>query len=92
MSARVKRRQTLLAEVAILPPEESVILLSETRIVPGGTPLTAAHVPSAVIHRCDYLLTWNMRRIANSHIRRVIEAIIEERGYANPTICTPEEL
>jgi hypothetical protein len=71
-------------------------VLAEALVVPGGIPRTAApdavHVASPVFHRCDYLLTWNMRHIVNAHIRHVIEAIIERRGYARPTICTPEEL
>jgi hypothetical protein len=49
-------------------------------------------VAAAVIHRCDYLLTWNLRHIANAHIRRVVEGILERKSYAKPTICTPEEL
>jgi hypothetical protein len=95
-SEQVARRQALLEKIAILPPAESLIVLAEALVVPGGIPTTAApdavHVASAVIHRCDYLLTWNMRHIANARIRRVIEAIIERRGYVKPTICTPEEL
>jgi hypothetical protein len=60
-------------------------------IPPTAVP-DAAHIASAVLHRCDYLLTWNIRHIANAQIRRVVERIVERNGYDKPTICTPEEL
>ena len=93
---QVARRKLLLNEVTILPVTQTVVELAEAFVVPGGIPSVAAadsvHVASAVLHRCDYLLTWNMRHIANAQIRRRLEMIMERNGYAKPTICTPEEL
>ena len=44
----------------------------------------------ATVHQCDYLLTWNIRHIANAEIRRTTERIIRENGYETSTICTPK--
>ncbi|MEO8496491.1 MAG: type II toxin-antitoxin system VapC family toxin [Planctomycetota bacterium] len=56
---------------------------------PGGD---AFHLAAASFHRCDFLVTWNCRHIANAnkfgHIRRV-NAIL---GLGNPALVTPLEL
>jgi len=41
--------------------------------------------------KCEFLLTWNFRRIANVRIRKNVERILGDHGYKT-TICTPEEL
>jgi hypothetical protein len=40
----------------------------------------------------DYVLTWNVRHIANAEVRRGMETTCREAGYAPPVLCTPEEL
>jgi hypothetical protein len=55
----------------------------------AGDPL---HIAAATVYQIDYLVTWNIRHIANAQIRRITERIIEENGYKRPIICTPEEL
>lgn len=56
---------------------------------PGGD---ALHLAAASFHRCDFLVTWNCKHIANAnkfgHIRR-INGII---GLGNPALVTPLEL
>ena len=56
---------------------------------PGGD---ALHLAVASFHRCDFLVTWNCRHIANAnkfgHIRRVNGIL----GLGNPTLVTPLEL
>jgi len=56
---------------------------------PGGD---ALHLAAASFHRCDFLVTWNCRHIANAnkfgHIRR-INGIL---GLGNPVLVTPLEL
>jgi hypothetical protein len=70
--------------------------LAARLIVPGGLPPGAAadalHIAAAAVYQIDYLVTWNIRHIANAQIRRTTERIIEEHGYQRPIICTPEEL
>jgi hypothetical protein len=56
---------------------------------PGGD---ALHLAAASFHRCDFLVTWNCKHIANAnkfgHIRRVNDIL----GLGNPTLVTPLEL
>jgi hypothetical protein len=56
---------------------------------PGGD---ALHLAVASFHRCDFLVTWNCRHIANAnkfgHIRRVNDIL----GLGNPALVTPLEL
>jgi len=53
---------------------------------PGGD---AFHLAVASFHRCDFLVTWNCRHIANAnkfgHIRRVNGIL----GLGNPALVTP---
>ena len=67
----------LLQQTTLLTVQRSILDLALT--APTATPPSAAldaiHVAAAVIHRCDYLLTWNLRHIANTQIRRVVEGI-----------------
>ena len=44
------------------------------------------------MHRCDFLLTWNFRHLANAAIRARIERIVVKHGHRHLTICTPDEL
>ena len=91
-----KPRLKLLRGIRLLPMNDAIIGLARVLVVPGGFPAVAAvdavHVAVATVHQCDYLLTWNIRHIANAEIRRTTERIINERGYQTTTICTPEEL
>jgi len=56
---------------------------------PGGD---ALHLAAASFHRCDFLVTWNCRHLANAnkfgHIRRVNGIL----GLGNPVLVTPLEL
>ena len=52
----------------------------------------ALHLALASYHRCDFLVTWNCRHLANAnkfgHIRRINVVI----GLFVPAIATPLEL
>jgi hypothetical protein len=50
------------------------------------------HVAIAAANGMDYLLTWNIRHLANAGIRRGIEEVCRRVGWAAPVLCTPEEL
>ena len=89
-------RMKVLAEVALLPLDDGILVLAKKLLAPGGIPgeaeVDAVHVAAASIYRCEYLLTWNLRHIANAQIRRTLERILKTHGYPVPTICTPEDL
>jgi len=52
----------------------------------------ALHVAVATVTGTDYLLTWNMKHLANATVRNAIAFVCREHGFEPPVICTPEEL
>ncbi len=59
---------------------------------PAKAGVDALHVAVATVHGMDYLLTWNLRHIANAEQRPLIERACRSAGYRPPVICTPDEL
>lgn len=90
------KRTHLLSELPVLDLSEDVYEVAHALIEPGMLPVAyfddALHVALAVIHGMDYLLTWNLKHIANAALRNKFEPKIRSLGYEVPTICTPEEL
>jgi hypothetical protein len=86
----------LLAEVPLVPVEPAVIEIVEAYIqrlvMPRDPTGDALHLALASFHKCDFLLTWNVRHLANAnkfvHIRRVNTLL----GLFTPTLITPLEL
>ena len=70
--------------------------LAETFIRNGTLPTQAQvdgiHVGIAAVNGIEYLLTWNLRHLANAVIRGKIDEAVREAGLVPPIICTPEEL
>ena len=60
--------------------------------LPARAERDALHIACASVHRADYLLTWNMKHIANAASRTHIEKLLGSLGCAVPVICTPFEL
>ena len=63
-----------------------------TGTLPTKARLDAVHVAIAAVNGMDYLLTWNLRHLANAAIRGKIEEVCRKAGIRPPIICTPEEL
>jgi hypothetical protein len=86
----------LIAKLPLLELNEAVAEAVQAYIVhqvmPQNPAGDALHLAVASFHRCDFLVTWNCRHIANAnkfgHIRR-INAIL---GMGNPALVTPLEL
>jgi hypothetical protein len=66
--------------------------LTEGGLIPERYATDALHIAVAVVHRMDYLLTWNCKHIANAGLWKPIAAVCDRRGQSLPTICTPVEL
>lgn len=66
--------------------------LIRTRVLPAKARLDAVHVAIAAVNGMNYLLTWNLRHLANAAIRGKIEEACRKAGMRPPIICTPEEL
>lgn len=86
----------LLKQLPILETEESITDIVEAyikhHVMPRDPAGDALHLAVASSHRCDFLLTWNCRHLANAnkfaHIRRVNEVL----GLFVPALVTPLEL
>ena len=81
-------------EVLEIGPEiaDIVEVYIRNRVMPNDPVGDALHLALASYHKCDFLLTWNCRHLANAnkfgHIRR-INAIL---GLYVPALVTPLEL
>ena len=61
-------------------------------VLPSNARVDAAHVAIAAVNGVDFLVTWNLRHLANAAIRGKIDDACRGAGLAPPIICTPEEL
>lgn len=91
--------QLRLAEInklELLDTTDEVLFLAKTLIdntlIPQGASEDAVHIAVATVNGIDYLLTWNLKHIANATLRGRVEAQCRAEGYEPPIICTPEEL
>ena len=66
--------------------------LMQSGTLPPNARLDAGHVAVAAVNGMDYLLTWNLRHLANAALRGKIEGVCRDAGTVPPIICTPEEL
>jgi predicted nucleic acid-binding protein len=86
----------LLREVPFVPVEPAIIEIVETymqrMVMPRDPTGDALHLALASYHKCDFLLTWNVRNLANAnkfaHIRHVNTLL----GLFTPALVTPLEL
>ena len=86
----------LLSSLPLVPLEleiaEIVRVYIEQKVMPNDPVGDALHLALASFHKCDFLLTWNCRHLANAnkfgHIRRVNAML----GLYIPLLVTPLEL
>jgi hypothetical protein len=46
-------------------------------------PNSSLHIGVATFHQMHILLTWNIRHIANAHVREDLRVLIASLGYTN---------
>lgn len=90
------RRLTYLEGIPELdiPPElpaieEDIIRLFQ---LPPRAITDASHLGLAVLHRMDYLLTWNCTHLANASLQKELMEYCLYHHLHVPIICTPETL
>ena len=95
-AAAVRRRLEMIESVPEIEVNPDALSLAQALVADGIVPQKAAadalHISIATVHGMDYLLTWNLKHIANASIRNAIIDACRQRGYEPPVICTPEEL
>jgi len=74
------------------PIADTVATYISHHVMPGDPAGDALHLAIASFHKCDFLVTWNCRHLANAnkfgHIRRINTLL----GLFVPVIVTPLEL
>ena len=90
------RRLEKLTGIPMLSIGRGTEALANTLLRTGALPpkarIDAVHVAIAATNGMDYLLTWNLRHLANAAIRGKIEDACQRAGVRPPVICTPEEV
>ena len=91
-----ERSLELVGELPLVPVEPEISEIVEVyinqKVMPRDPSGDALHLALASYHKCDFLLTWNCRHLANAnkfgHIRRVNVML----GLYVPLLVTPLEL
>jgi hypothetical protein len=90
------QRLALVAGLARLATTAEVLQLADDFFAYLHLPQQAApdalHLAFASHYAVDYLLTWNLKHLANGQVRRALERLHDAKGVFIPTICTPDEL
>ncbi len=82
------RRLEVTAEVRGL----AKILVRE-KVMPGPAETgDAVHVAAAIVNHCEYLLTWNVKHMANPNKKRHLGNVCLKLGFVPPEIVTPDSL
>lgn len=68
-------------------------VLVRERVMPGPAVAgDAVHVAAAAVHRMDYILTWNIRHLANPNKRTHLAVVCMRAGLMAPQLVTPDLL
>jgi len=73
----------------VQPLTDSIVQLLQ---LPQKAEMDAAHVAFAIVHRMDYLLTWNCTHLANAPLQKALFEYCTYHHLHMPVICTPELL
>jgi len=74
------------------PVREIVTVYIQTHLMPRNPVGDALHLALASYHKCDYLLTWNCKHLANPNKFIQIRICNTSLGLYVPTLCTPNQL
>lgn len=90
------RRQRFLNDIPDLaiPPEFLALEADIIRLfqLPPKAQTDASHLALAVLHRMDYLLTWNCTHLANSVLQKELMDYCQYHTLHVPIVCTPRTL
>src|ERR1035437_6605797 len=91
-----RQRLDALSTLTVLRRTQAVDDLAEAFLSAGAMPAKAnadaVHLAVATAHRVDYLLTWNLKHLANAQIWLRLRPLAEQRGYRMPMVCRPLQL
>lgn len=68
-------------------------ILVRERVMPGPAEEgDSIHVAAATVHTVEYLLSWNVKHLANLNKVKHLREVCRRAGYVPPTILTPDLL
>lgn len=67
-------------------------ILVQQRVMPGPVKGDSIHVAAAIMFKMDYLLSWNVRHLANINKVAHLQTICLRLGLVPPRILTPDVL
>ncbi len=73
----------------VQPLAEAIVQVLQ---LPSHAEMDATHVAFAIVHRMDYLLTWNCAHLAHATRQKTLYAYCTYHRLHGPVICTPELL
>jgi len=86
----------LVKDLPFLPLETAVYEIVQTylqhHLMPKDPLGDALHLASASYHKCEFLLTWNCKNLANANKFTHIKRLNTQMGLFIPTLVTPLEL
>jgi hypothetical protein len=84
------------SEAKVLSLTDEVVgfasILVRERLMPLPIAGDAIHVAAAAVHSIDYLLSWNVRHLANPNKLAHLQTICLRHGLTAPWIVTPDLL
>jgi len=87
---------SLLNDIAFLSIEFEIAEITDAyiqhKLMPNNPIGDALHLAIASYHKCDYLLTWNCKHIANANKFQHIKRVNTLLGLFIPNLVTPLEL
>ena len=60
--------------------------------LPPRAATDASHLGMAMLHKMDYLLTWNCKHLANATLQKDLHEYCLYHNLHFPIVCTPETL
>lgn len=95
-NSAAERRLSYLAEIPELSIPDDLNLLEDAIIklfqLPKKAFTDASHLALAIVHRMDYLLTWNCTHLANAVLQKELVEYCNYHDLHIPIVCTPETL
>ena len=95
-AAAAKRRLGYLEDISELSIPEGLPRLESALVrlfaLPPPAATDASHLALAILHRMDYLLTWNCTHLANAVLQKELMDYCLYHGLHFPIVCTPATL
>ena len=72
--------------------EELAEKIIAKKILPPASVEDSEHIAAAIIAKCDYIVSWNMKHMANVRVNKGVRIITLEEGYKEIMLVPPSML